>query len=441
MVSLRTSAAYRIAFTYATAFALAMLLLGTAVYFAADAEFRRQRDKAIVEEAVELAREANDPRELRQEIDERARLSSPEGFGIALFDRSGRRVAGTLAAERPPAGLGDIVFHDPKEGPDIARADAIDLPDGSRLVVALDSETIENIDATILALFGVAFVALLLVGGVSALLLGRYLRLRLGTISSTARAIVEGDFAHRVPVSPRGDEFDQVGSALNAMLDRIDQLMENLRQVSSDIAHDLRTPLVRLRNQLELVGSVDDAAEKAIQQGDALLALFAAILRISEVEGGKLAASFEALDLSALAEDVCETFQPAIADSKRALDWAIAPGIRVLGNRELLAQAIGNLLDNARLHTPPGTQIAVTLVARAAAAELTVSDQGPGVPAQDYERMLHRFTRGEASRSTPGAGLGLSLVAAVAKAHGGQVVLADNAPGLRVTLILPVAGG
>lgn len=440
MTSLRTSAAYRIAFTYATAFALAMLLLGTAVYFAADAEFRRQRDKAIVEEAVELAREANDPRELRQEIDERARLSSPEGFGIALFDHSGRRVAGTLATERPPAGLGDIVFRDPKEGPDVARADAIDLPDGSRLVVALDSETIENIDATILTLFGVAFVALLLVGGVSALLLGRYLRRRLGTISGTARAIVEGDFAQRVPVGPRGDEFDQVGSALNAMLDRIDRLMENLRQVSSDIAHDLRTPLVRLRNQLELVGSVDGAAEKAIQQGDALLALFAAILRISEVEGGKLAASFEPLDWSALAEDVCETFQPAIADSGRVLDWAIAPGVRVLGNRELLAQAIGNLLDNARLHTPPGTQIAVTLVARAAAAKLTVSDQGPGVPAQDYERMLRRFTRGEASRSTPGAGLGLSLVAAVAKAHGGQVVLADNAPGLRVTLILPVAG-
>jgi len=272
-------------------------------------------------------------------------------------------------------------------------------------------------------------------------LLGRYLRQRLGTISATARAIVEGDIAQRVPVSPRGDEFDQVGTALNAMLDRIDQLMENLRQVSSDIAHDLRTPLVRLRNQLELVGSVDGAAERAIQQGDALLALFAAILRISEVEGGKLAVSFEALDLSALAEDVCETFQPAIADSGRLLDWRIAPDIRVLGNRELLAQAIGNLLDNARLHTPLGTQIMVTLASRTATAELAVSDRGPGVPASDYERMLRRFTRGEASRSTPGAGLGLSLVAAVAKAHGGQVALADNAPGLRVTLTLPVAGG
>lgn len=441
MVNSRTSAAYRIAFTYAAAFALAMLLLGTAVYFTADAEFRRQRDRAIIEEAVELAREADDPRELRQEIDVRARLSSPEGFDYALFDRSGRRIAGTLATERPAAGLGDIVFHDPKEGPDVARADAIDLPDGSRLVVALDSETIENIDATILALFGIAFVALLLVGGVSALLLGRYLRHRLSTISATARAIVEGDTAQRVPVSPRGDEFDQVGTALNAMLDRIDQLMENLRQVSSDIAHDLRTPLVRLRNQLELVGSVDGAAERAIQQGDALLALFAAILRISEVEGGKLAVSFEALDLSALAEDVCETFQPAIADSGRLLDWRIAPDIRVLGNRELLAQAIGNLLDNARLHTPFGTEIMVTLASRAATAELVVSDRGPGVPASDYERMLRRFTRGEASRSTPGAGLGLSLVAAVAKAHGGQVALADNAPGLRVTLTLPVAGG
>jgi signal transduction histidine kinase len=432
----RASAAYRIAFLYSAAVALAILLLGAAVYFAADAEFRHQRDRAIVEEATGLARET-DTNELKAEIAGRERPDVHDAFLYALFDPTGRRIAGSLDTKAPPAGLGTITFKDPREGDDMARADTVELLGGRRLVVALDTEAIEDIDATILALFAGAFVVVVIGAVAGALLLGSYLRRRLGTIGNTARAIVAGDLTHRVPIGASNDEFDRVGQALNAMLDRIAQLMENLRQVSSDVAHDLRTPLVRLRNQLELVGSSKSAAAKAIEQGDELLALFGSILRIAEVEGGALSQSFARVDLSALTTDVGESYFPAVADSDRALTCSIASHVAMMGNRELLAQAIGNLLDNARLHTPIGTDIVLRLEADEKFARISVSDNGPGVPTADRDRILQRFTRGEASRTTPGNGLGLSLVAAVAAAHGGTVAVDDNGPGLRVTITLP----
>ncbi|MET0309991.1 MAG: HAMP domain-containing sensor histidine kinase [Sphingomonas sp.] len=435
MARWRSSAAYRIAFTYSAAFALAILLLGVAVYFAADAEFRHQRDLAIAEEVAELVQEG-DVANLSREIAERETAKATDAFGYALFDRAGKRIAGSLDTTRPEPGFGTIIFIDPQEGPDPARAKTVELRGGERLVVAVDSESIEQIDATILELFAAAFLMVLIIGVGGALMLGHYLRRRLETIGGTARAIVAGDLAQRVPIGADQDEFDQVGAALNAMLDRIAHLMENLHQVSSDVAHDLRTPLVRLRNQLDLVGSVEGAAARAIEQGDQLLALFASILRIAEVEAGTLAQSFESLDLSSLVAGVCEDYEPAITDSGRTLVCEVGPGIEISGNRELLAQAIGNLLDNARLHTPIGSRIAVSLRADKSATRLSVCDNGPGVPVADRGRILQRFVRGEASRTTPGNGLGLSLVAAVAGAHGGGVTVEDNDPGLCVTIQL-----
>ena len=438
MADRRLSAAYRIAFTYAAAFAAAILLLGVAVYFAADAEFRQQRDQAISEEVADLTREGGAGPEMAREIAEReAAKATTQTFGYALFDPTGRRIAGSLDTPRPPAGFNMIEFQDAREGPDIARAKAVDLTDGSRLVVAVDSEAIEAIDTTILTLFGVAFAVILLIGGGGALVLGRYLRRRLGAISHTAAAIVAGDTDQRVPVGTSGDEFDTVAYAINAMLDRIVGLMENLRQVSSDVAHDLRTPLLRLRHQLGQVGQADGAAERAIEQGDELLKLFGSILRIAEVEGGGLAQGFVPVDLSGLVEDVGDGFRPAVSDGGRTLRWLIEPGIFVSGDRELLAQSIANLLDNATVHTPRGADIELILDGDDQWARLSVADDGPGIAPNDRENILRRFFRGEASRTTPGNGLGLSLVAAVAVAHGGDVVVANAAPGLRITIVLP----
>lgn len=432
------SAAYRIAFLYSAAFAAAILVLGIAVYFAADAEFRRARDRAIADEVTALLHEGSGGR-LAAEVRERERAKATGSFGYALFDAAGRRIAGSLDTPRPEPGYGFVTFHDPYEGVDTARADTIALADGGRLVVAVDSEVIEEIDRTILIIFAIAFAVVLVVGVAGALILGSYLRRRLGAISGTARAIVFGNFERRVPIGPSGDEFDEVGMAINAMLDRIAALMENLRQVSSDVAHDLRTPLLRLRNQLERVGTVDGAATRAIEQGDELLKLFGAILRISEVEGGALAQTFVAVDLSALAEDVVEGFLPAVVDSGRTLYARLSPDVFALGDRELLAQALANLLDNAIVHTPPGTHITVTLDAGEAAVRLTVADDGPGVSPTDRARLTQRFFRAEASRTTPGNGLGLSLVAAVASAHRGEVGIGEQPGGLRVNITLPRA--
>ncbi|WP_353205286.1 HAMP domain-containing sensor histidine kinase [Sphingomonas sp.] len=439
MLKVKSSAAYRIAITYSAAFALAVVLLGAAMYQVADADFRRQQDGLLKQETANLAQEYDEGGlpDIVSAIATREAGSSIKAFGYALFDRSGRRIAGSLDTARPTLGLGAIAFRDPIEGPDSARADSRDLRDGYRLVVARDTEIMEGIDRTIVLLFGGAFVLVIAFGVVGAVMLGGYLQKRLDRISGVARAIMAGDMAQRVPVGARGDEFDAASAALNMMLDRIGQLMENLRQVSSDVAHDLRTPLLRLRNQLEQVGTVEGAAARAIEQGDAVLALFAALLRIAEVEGGGLTRSFVLADVSALTIDIAESFAPAFADGGRRLTWSVAPGIAVLGERELIAQALVNLLDNARLHTPPGTRIEIRLSADDKTARLSVRDDGPGVPVADHARILQRFARGEASRTTPGNGLGLSLVAAVAAAHGGSVAVATNDPGLCVTLTVP----
>lgn len=446
MTKLFASAAYRIAFTYSAGFALAIVLLGAIVYVAADADFRRQQDAAIAEESAALVADFRDEGlgDLTETIAAREVSSATNGFGYALFDRAGRRIAGALDTTRPLTGFRNIIFNDPVEGPDPARAFATDLPGGYRLVVARDPEELERIDSTILALFSGALVLVVLVGAAGALMLGGYLRKRLGRISGTAQAIVTGDLDRRMPIGAREDEFDQLALALNAMLDRIAQLLENLRQVSSDVAHDLRTPLARMRSGLEeaLDGPRDLAAyrtglKRAIARSDELLKLFAAILRIAEVEGGALKRTFARVDVTELVADLCDSYAPPVADGGRSIDCEVEPGLALNGDRELLAQALINLLDNAQTHTPPGTHIVVMAEANADWIRLSVADDGPGVATDDRELITRRFARLDSSRGTPGHGLGLNLVVAVARAHGGDVAIDSNEPGLRVTLVLP----
>lgn len=447
MADLRSSAAYRIAFTYAAAFALVFVLLGAAVYLAADAAFRRQQDAAVTEESADLVRSwrTEGRSELLEAIAQRGH-GRAGGFGYALFDRGGRRVAGAMETPRPAPGWSAIIVADPREGPDPARALATPLPAGELLVVAADGEPIERIDRTMLALFAGASLLFLAVTAVGALTMGGYLRRRLARVNGTARAIVAGEMDRRVTVGPRGDEFDQLAASLNAMLDRIAELVENVRQVSSDVAHDLRTPLARLRSELEIaVGNGSDpatgraAVERALERSDELLALFAAILRIAEVEAGGLRAGFRPFDVSALLADLCDSYAPALADGGRALRCDVAVGVRIQGDRELIAQAVVNLLDNAQRHTPEGTLVTLNLWRSEDDIRLAVSDDGPGVPTADRERIARRFVRLQRSRTRPGHGLGLNLVAAVVAAHGGNLAFEDHRPGLRAAIRLPAA--
>lgn len=437
------SAAYRIAFVYSAAFSIAVLILGILVYLFAHAAFVGQHETRITEVSRELVASYHDEGvgELREMIAARDSLASASDLRYALFDSSGRRIAGLLDIVRPQLGWQDIIFTDEEGEADPARAFSTDLGNGFRLVIASDSDTVEQIDQTILTLFLAGFALILLFGFIGALALGGYLRRRIGRLGDTAEAIISGDMDQRMPVGPRNDEFDQLSRTLNAMLDRIAALLDNLRQVSGDVAHDLRTPLARLRNRLEGAlgepensGAQRDAIEAAIEQSDEVLGIFAAILRISEIEG-RAHQAFSKIDLSDLAVELCESYALAAEDSGRHFSSTIASNIVIDGDRQLLAQAISNILDNALHHTPIGTDIIFRLESEGDQAKLTVTDNGPGVPQEARETITKRFIRLEASRTTPRHGLGLNLVSAIAAMHNAQLKFADHNPGLTVTIV------
>jgi signal transduction histidine kinase len=265
---------------------------------------------------------------------------------------------------------------------------------------------------------------------------------RVDTITRTAEAIIGGDMQRRIPVRGAADDIDRLAVTLNRMLDRIASLMEALRQVSNDIAHDLRTPLGRLRQRLDEVrrnaGSVveyETAVDHAVAETDEILDTFAALLRIAQIESGTRKAGFRSVDVSALTAHLCQTYLPVAEDARKTLDIDIAPDIAVDGDRELLVQMIANLIENAIRHTNDDTGIVVRLERHGAGAQIVIEDNGPGIPDGERERVLERFYRLERSRTTAGSGLGLSLVAAIAELHNAKVELADANPGLRVSIV------
>jgi signal transduction histidine kinase len=291
MTDLRASAAYRIAFAYTAAFALGIALLGVAIFFFMHVSFVREVDRTLAEEASALSEEyrTGGDAELAEAITKRDAVDTRDLTGYAVYGPSGDRLYGSLGARAPKLGFQNLAMRDRAGLSDTGRSLGVGLGKGKRLVVATDLEPVEVIDRTVIMIFGAGFAAIVALGIGAALLLGGYLRRRLETLSKSARTIIAGDISHRMPLGSRNDEFDRLAATLNAMLERIEDLLENLRQVSGDVAHDLRTPLTRLRNQLEAGNAAADAKSviaSSIRQVDEILSLFAAILRISEIEGG-----------------------------------------------------------------------------------------------------------------------------------------------------------
>jgi signal transduction histidine kinase len=442
----RSSAAYTIAFINFGAYAAGLALLGVIVFAVMHIAFSRQLDSMVSDEARTLQHEyaSGGDGEMAEAIAVREASTSSTRMLYAVFTPNGRRIHGSLRAARPPPGLHPVVFQDPREGPDKARAMTTDLSPNERLVVAVDSDWLEGIERIVIIIFSVAFAGFVVVGFGGAVILGSYMQRRLRSISNSAEAIIRGDIRRRMPVGPHKDEFDQLAATLNRMLDRIEGLLDNLRQVSSDIAHDLRTPLARLRNRLERGAlnqpDADTLITDAIRQLDEVLALFAAILRVAEVESGETRRFFEPVDVSALLAEVAESYALAFEDEGRVFLWSIQPGLAVQGDRDLLAQAMVNLLENAQRHTPGDVIVRMTASSTATMVCMQVTDNGPGVAKSDLGRITKRFARLETSRHTAGYGLGLSLASAVAKLHGGQLVLRNSAPGLSATIKIPRTG-
>ena len=427
---------------------LATMVLGIAAYSAIGQALQNQLDDRIRSETDDLLNvyRSDGMGGLAREIAHHENQGGINQMGYILTDSRGKRQAGRIRAVTPRAGWTTIYFIDDSEGADDGRAYTAVLGNGGRLVVIADQEPIEAIGKTLLIQFLIAFGAMLIIGAGGGALLTRVLRRRLEGINRTATAIIGGDLGKRMPLDGSNSEFDRLALTLNQMLERIGDLMENLRQVSGDIAHDMRSPLNRLRQKLEasLAGNVTpkaqhQAVEEALAQADALMELFAALLGISEIEGNRRKSAFRPLSLDVVVVEICEAYQPAVEDAGFSMACDIEPGCCVSGDRHLLGQALTNLLDNCLRHTPSGTAIAIQLMKMGDEIELTVSDDGPGVPEKFQDEMLRRFARMEASRSTTGNGLGLSLVKAVFEAHGAKLVLSDNQPGLRVIVTFACA--
>ncbi|MES3084805.1 sensor histidine kinase [Sphingomonas faeni] len=430
----------------ALGFALATLAIGVVAFETTHEALEQQLDHRIATETQALIDEGDDgPAGVADAIRRRETARGADSLDYRLVAPDGATVAGQLDAEVPTqAGFVELLPYVHTGERRIAQSLTTILPGGHRLLVAADRGVIDDMDATLLRLFAGAFGAMLVLGIGAAWIVGLVTRHRLAQIDRTALAIIDGDLSQRMPVSGTGDEFDRVSATLNRMLDRIGTLMDNLRQVSSDVAHDLRTPLTRLHNRLEEALATQErerqhtAITAAADQSRELLDIFAALLRIAEVEGQAAQSHFQRLDLSALVENIVETYRPDMEASDHLLTATIEPGLTIDGDRRLLQQLVANLFDNVLTHTPAGTNVSVDLARSPRGARLCLSDDGPDASADESDHLFRRFSRGEASRSRPGHGLGLALVRAIADAHRGRATI-DRTSGFAVMIDLEVA--
>jgi signal transduction histidine kinase len=434
-----------------------VLLLGLITYQSSIQIQRQQADEIDREVAALIRLDQNQT--FLAVIGRIARLSRQPGPGVYyLTDRLGQRIDGNI--DEVPAevllepGIHNFsyarsrAFDDGDDGRGNAVVRSVVLPSGLMLVVGRDVGERRGFTAIIFEsfLWGVAGILVfsLIAGVVTSL---RVLR-RIDTINSTATKIMAGSLSERVPVTRRNDEFDGLAKNLNRMLDRIEQLMQGMKDVSDNVAHDLKTPLTRLRNSAEAAlregasGTAQrQALETTIAESDKLIKTFNALLMITRAEAGAPSGSLAEVDLSAVAADVAELYGPVAEEAGMTLETNVAAGVKLRGSRELLGQALVNLVENALKYFEPeqGRAGKITIGVRQERGRtlIEVADNGPGIPPEDRVRVLERFVRLEKSRTEPGSGLGLSLVAAVARLHGGEVRIEDNTPGVRAVMDLP----
>ena len=353
------------------------------------------------------------------------------------------------------AGTYELFYRVLEEGaprPHRALVETTILPGGFRLLVGRDLAETERLHGVIYRAAGWSLLLVLALAVIAGVFVARRVLGRIDQMTDTARIIMAGDLSGRLAVTGTNDEMDRLAQSLNAMLDRIGELMAGLREVSDNIAHDLKTPLTRLRNgaeeALRMPGSPADfrlALEHTIEEADGLIKVFNALLMIARAEAGGALDGIKNEDAAEIARDVVELYEPFAEEAGIALVFVGDGPLLIAASRELIGQALANLIDNAIKysqdtkdgHQARGVTLSVELVG--GYVEFVVADHGPGIPVADRDRVLERFVRLETSRTRPGSGLGLSLASAVARLHGGTLHLEDNEPGLRVVLRLPLA--
>ncbi len=421
------------------------LSIGITVYLLTYHTLEQQLQSNIETEANRLKAEYDSGgiAELKDEIDEVDGQGSHTLLEYGVIDQNGNLIAGSLNDFQPSAGW-QIVMRTPaanKPVKELLYVRVMALPDNVWLGVGHDGKTIQKAGEAIIQAFIWGFVLVIFLGvGGGLYLSGAFLR-KIESITKSTQAIIAGDLKHRLPVSKNRDELDNLALLLNQMLDKIGALIENFQQVSNDIAHDLRTPISHLKFRLEEAAKKDLSAEQhkeriafAIEEADTILDTFSAMLRISQIESGTRRSGFKTVNLSDIVVSVTEALYPVAEEQKKTIHTDIEPGVTLTGDKELLTQLAFNLLDNAIRHTPGNTQITISLRSSGTQTEFIIADNGPGIAEESRSRVFQRFYRLEQSRTTPGNGLGLSIVAAIADLHGAKIALADNNPGLKVIL-------
>ena len=443
---LRTSV-FQLTLIYMLLFGISVLTLSAFIYYATIGTLQRQTD-AVIEAEITGLGEQYTRRGLVGLIDviqDRIRRDTEGRSAYLLVDASLRPLAGNISywpQEFNQRGQWVNFSKTNASDEDIpVRAFVLAVPPGFRLMVGREIRDLQQINQVFrrAAIWGISLtMGLSLIGG---LLMGLSAQRRVAQLNRTTRQIIAGDLSRRVPVRGSHDEHEELAINVNAMLDQIEHLLGGIQHVADSIAHDLRGPLTRLRSRLEMLASDPEPSKQSLteclDQADAVLDTFNALLRIARVESGAYRSAFAEVDLSLVVRDVSELYEAAVEDRDIKLTCECVDDARIFGDRELLAQALTNLLDNAVKYTPAGGHIAVRLTRVDSRICVSVADTGPGIPVEDYQKVLGRFVRLDQARSQPGNGLGLALVQAVAEQHDGKLTLADNAPGLIVFLDLP----
>ena len=454
-----------------TAFKLTLVYLGIFVLFAATllAYFALNTRRLITEqitatvngEVSGLSEQYGQGglRRLVIVVDVRSRRPSSSLYLVTT--PSGEGLAGNVGSLEPGVldhpGWLETNYHrleSPEGAEHRALVRVVQLPGGFRLLVGRDLEERERLFGIVVNAGQWSLALVIVLGLLGGFFVSRRILSRIDAMTGTAQTIMAGDLSGRLPVAGTGDELDRLADNVNAMLERIEALMRGLKEVSDNIAHDLKTPLTRLRNRCEqaLRSATGEASYRAaldatIAESDDLIRTFDALLMIARAESGQARENMTEFDASEIARDVGELYEPVADEKGIALKIDAPEAAPVRGNRELVSQALANLIDNAIKYAGPNGKlngVPAEIVVRAGddgeRITLSVADRGPGIPDADRGRVVERFVRLEQSRSEPGSGLGLSLASAVARLHGGELKLEDNHPGLRTTIALPRAG-
>ena len=429
-----------------------MLVLLGVFYWGAERALERQTSQAIEAEIQALQERYRSAGlgGLTQAILERAQRPRLSDMLYLLATRDGEALAGNMTGwpERVGREDGWLLFAIERRWQtgeterSEARARSFELPQGLLLLVGRDNRERDSLRRFMLEALAWSMAAIVLLGVGGGLVLSRRVLSRIDEVARVAEEIRRGAVSSRVALSGTGDEYDRLAETLNRMLDEIERLVASIRGVTVNIAHDLKSPLARLRGRLEMAlrseaptAERNAAVEQAIEEADGLIATFNALLSIAEAQSGRSPAEMAELDLGALVADATDLYEPLAEERGVTLETAAAGEARVPANRQLLFQALANLIDNALKYAPAGGSVRVWAGRGPDGPELGVADRGPGIAEADRTRVIEPFVRLDQSRGTPGSGLGLSLVDAIARLHGATLRLEDNGPGLKARLV------